>query len=117
MPLFTGDHLTDKTSLAGSRRIGYLLLTLVFLVIADGLISQFLTRYGLGSEGNPFLQGLLGRGTFLLVKLAGALLAALVLWDMHKTRPRIALAATLSFVILYTGIVFWNLAVFFFVPR
>lgn len=91
----------------------YLLLTLIALVAADGLISQFLIRLGLGHEGNPLLQTFVSEGNFLLIKLAGAFLAALILWDIHKKRPNVALISTLTFVILYTGIVFWNLSIFF----
>ncbi len=90
----------------------YLLLTLIGLIVSDGVISQFLVRYGLGREGNPFLQTFISGGNFLLVKLAGALLAAIILWDIHKKQPRVALISTMSFVVLYTGIVFWNLGVF-----
>ena len=103
---------TTKTYFTGSRRIKYLLLTLLGLVVSDGVISQFLVRYGLGHEGNPFLQTFISEGNFLLVKLAGALLAVIILWDIHKKQPRVALIGTLSFVVLYTGIVFWNLGVF-----
>ena len=90
----------------------YLLLTLIALVVSDGLISQFIVRHGLGREGNPFLQTLVSEGNFLLIKLAGALLCTLILWNIYKTRPRVALISTLSFVILYTGILYWNLGVF-----
>ena len=90
----------------------YLLLTLIALVVSDGLISQFIVRHGLGREGNPFLQTFVSEGNFLLIKLAGALLCALILWNIYKTRPRVALISTLSFVILYTGILYWNLGVF-----
>jgi hypothetical protein len=98
---------------AGSRRMKYLLLLLVMLVVADGLISQFVTRHGFGHEGNPFLSTFVGEGNFLLLKAAGALLGALVLWDIYKSRPKVGLISSVLFVALYTGIVFWNLAVFF----
>ena len=104
---------TINAYFSGSRRIKYLLLLIIALVVSDGLISQFLVRHGLGYESNPFLQTFVNEENFLLIKLAGALLGALILWDVYKTRPRVALISTLSFVILYTGIVFWNLGVFF----
>ena len=96
----------------GSCRMAYLILMLVFLVSVDGLISQFLVKHGLGREGNPFLQTFVNEENFLLIKLAGALLCAFILWDIYKRRPRLALISTLIFVILYTGIVFWNLGIF-----
>jgi hypothetical protein len=83
------------------------------LVVSDGLISQFLTKYGLGREGNPFLRTFVNEGSFLPLKVAGALLAALILWDVYRKRPRLALISSLVFVALYTGIMFWNLLVYF----
>jgi hypothetical protein len=91
----------------------YILLSLVMLVVSDGLISQFLTKYGLGREGNPFLRTFVNEGSFLPLKVAGALLAALILWDVYRKRPRLALISSLVFVALYTGIMFWNLLVYF----
>jgi len=105
---------TGNTYFTGSRRMKYILLTLIALVISDGLLSQFLIKHGLGYEGNPFLQSFVGEPNFLLIKVAGALLCALILWDIHKNRPKVALVSALLFVTIYTGIVFWNLGVFFF---
>ena len=96
----------------GSRQIQYILVTLVTLVVADGIVSQFLVSYGLGREWNPFLQTLVEQDYFPLIKLAGALLCALILCDMHKNRPRAALATSLFFVVLYTVIVYWNLGIY-----
>jgi hypothetical protein len=98
---------------AGSRGMKYILLSLVMLVVADGLISQFLMKHGLGREGNPFLQAFVNGGEFLLLKVLGALLSALILWDIYKSRPKVGLISSLVFMVLYTGIVLWNLTVFF----
>ncbi len=91
----------------------YILGTLIALVVADGLISNFLIRQGLAWEGNPFLEALVGGGAFLVIKILGALFCALVLWDIHRQWPRLGLISSLCFVCLYTGIVFWNLCAFF----
>ena len=97
----------------GIPRIGYVLSLLVALVAADGLISQFLVRSELGQEVNPFLVNLVTDGDFLGIKVAGGLLCALVLWDIYKQRQKLAVVGSLGFVALYTGIVLWNLYVFF----
>jgi len=99
---FTGDH-----------RIRLLLGTLVLLVASDGLISQFLVSQRFGVEANPFLQNWIGKEEFLVIKLIGALVAAFVLWDIHKQNYRLAFVSTVLFVISYTAIIFWNLSVFF----
>ncbi len=96
----------------GSREIKSILATLVALVVADGILSQFLIRYGLAREGNPFLQTFVKQSNFPLIKLAAALLCALILWDIYKTRPRLAMVSSLFFVGLYTVIVYWNLGIY-----
>jgi len=95
----------------GSREIKSILATLVALVVADGILSQFLIRYGLAREGNPFLQTFVKQSNFPLIKLAAALLCALILWDIYKTRPRLAMASSLFFFGFYTILVYWNLGI------
>lgn len=106
-------EVTVKCLLTGIPRIEYILGLLVALVVSDGLISQFLVESKLGLEGNWFLQPFVGEGNFLFIKLGGALLSSLILWDIHRRRPSLALLSALLFVVLYTGIVYWGLAAFF----
>ncbi len=108
-----GRMKTVKTLLTGIPRIEYILGLLIALVVSDGLITEFLTGSGLGREGNPFLQPFMVEGGLLLVKMAGALLSALILWDIYRRQPNLALISSLFFVAFYTGIVYWNLAIFF----
>jgi hypothetical protein len=91
--------------------IGHLLVVLVALFAADSLVSTSLINNGLGYEGNPFLSGMSGPNS-LSIKVAGSLLAAVVLWDVHKVRPKQAVIAATASVLVYTGIIFWNLSVF-----
>lgn len=108
------NKLKKMTSyLAGERVMGYLLGALVFLVIADGLISRFLVTAKIGREANPFLQGLVGQDVFLWIKVLGVLFCAFILWDIYKQWPRLAKVSSLCFVVIYSGIVLWNLLVFF----
>ena len=109
-----GNHLkTSMSYLARARRMRYLLGTLVTLMISDGLISQFLVKHALGREGNPLLETLVGEKSFLAIKVLGAILCAFILWDIYRRWPKLALVASLCFVVFYAGIVFWNLVVFF----
>ena len=95
-------------------RIRLLLGTLIALVVSDGLITVFLISHGFAREGNPFLQNLIGGQSFLIIKIVGALIAGLLLWDIHKKQPRMALISSVCFVILYAVIVFWNSSILFF---
>lgn len=89
-----------------------LLVALVLLMVSDGLISNFLVGYGLGREGNPFLQPLVGEVNFLVLKLLGGLLCGLILWNIYQRRPKLALISSSFFVVLCTGVVAWNLYAF-----
>jgi hypothetical protein len=94
------------------RRIEYLLGTLLLLVVADGLISQFLLKSGIGQEGNPFLKVLVAENNFLIVKMCGAIICVIILWNMAKKLPRLVFILSSFFVALYTLILFWNIGVF-----
>jgi len=102
-----------KSYFAGIHQMKYLLGALIALVVSDGLITHFLVQHGVAWELNPFLRTLIGDGNFLVVKVLGVLLAALILWDIYKQRPKLARISSLCFVALYAGIVSWNLSVFF----
>ena len=92
----------------------YLLGILVILVVLDGLLTRFLIDGGLAREGNPLLQRLVGENAFIALKVVGALLCALILWDIYKRFPKLAKIATWCCVVMYGGIVLWNSS--FFIP-
>ena len=104
--------MTDGKSVFDTRQFICLLVILVALVISDGLISQFLIRGGLGSEGNPFLINWVTEPNFVAIKIAGALLCVLILWDIYKQWSKLAIFASSVAIMLYTGILFWNIIVF-----
>lgn len=91
----------------------YVLGLLIILEIADGVLTHFIIRGGLGREGNPFLLPLVGGNTFLILKVVGVLLCALILWDIYRRYPKVALIATSCFVAFYGAIVLWNVSLFF----
>ena len=90
----------------------YLLALLVIFEISDGLLTHFLIDSGIAREGNPFLQPLVGEAGFLILKVVGVFLCALILWDIYKRYPRVALISTSCFVAVYGVIVLWNLSLF-----
>ena len=96
-----------------SRTVRYTLYTLFCLVVADGLLTQFLVTGGYGQEVNPFMRAWISHGGFLVIKISGAFLATLLLWIKYNAKPKLVYAITVAFLIFYTGIVFWNLFVFF----
>ena len=83
------------------------------LVVADGVISNFIMTNGFGWEWNPFLRAFVGGESFLQIKVAGAFLSALVLWNIYKKRPQMATIGIFCILVFYTVIVYWNLFIFF----
>ncbi|MFC2013298.1 DUF5658 family protein [Chloroflexota bacterium] len=91
----------------------YLLGLLAGLVVSDGLLTYFLIENGLAREGNPFLVPIVGESSFLVLKVVGAILCVLILWDIYRRFPKLALIATSCFVVVYGAIVVWNTSLFF----
>lgn len=120
---FEGNIVADKQTLneltelamdkARSRNLIVLWGCLFSLVVADGLLTEFLVNQGIAWESNPFLAGLVGESSFLILKILGAGLAILILRDVSRRHHRIALSFTCFFVLIYSIIVYWNILVFF----
>jgi len=91
----------------------YLLGLLAGFTIADGLLTYFLIRYGLAREGNPFLVPIVGEDNFMVLKVVGTILCVIILWDIYKRFPKLALISTSFFVVAYGVIVIWNFGLFF----
>lgn len=94
-------------------RFPFLLLLLISLVLADGVITEFFTGFGLAAEGNPLMRICISEGHFLLMKVAGGILSALILWDIYRKYQRLAITTSLAFIAFYTIIVYWNITCIF----
>jgi len=90
------------------KKMRVLIGVLIFLVILDGVLTEFLLKDGLAREINPFLEPLVGEVGFMVLKVVGSLLVALILWDIYRRFPRVAVIATWIAVAGYGVIVLWN---------
>ncbi len=108
------DSGKDIYSPRRAQRYNLLILwgSLFALVVADGILTEYLVAYRFGVESNPFLIALVGNLGFLLLKCAGAALAIFFLQDISKRNYKLALSASILFVLFYILIVFWNLFAF-----
>jgi hypothetical protein len=97
-----------------SRTVRYTFYALFGIIVADGLITQFLVIGGHALEVNPFLRAWVSQGLFLAIKVSGAFLATLLLWIKYNVKPRLVYIITVVGLAFYTAIVFWNLFVFLF---
>jgi hypothetical protein len=89
--------------------MGFLIPLLVALETADGILTYSAVSQGLVREGNPIMQNIAGTGNFLLMKIMGALLCALLLWLVYKRFPRVSLVSAACIVIFYAMVLTWNL--------
>lgn len=96
-----------------NRTVRYVFYALFCVIVADGLITQFLVTGGHALEANPFLRAWVGQNVFLAIKVSGAFLATLLLWIRYNARPRLVYTVTAVFLGFYTIVVFWNLLVLF----
>ncbi len=97
---------------ARGRTMFWLLGTLVTFVILDGVVTELLLAHGIARESNPFLQPIVGQAGFMVLKTVGALLAALILWDIYRHWPKLAVIASWVLVSAYGVIVLWNTSLF-----
>lgn len=95
-----------------SRTMRFMLYTLFGLIVADGLLTEFLVTNGRALEVNPFLQAWVGQGLFLTIKVSGAFLVTLFLWIKYDVKPKLIYMSTTVFLAFYVNIVYWNLSVF-----
>jgi intracellular septation protein A len=89
----------------------YLLSLLAFFIISDGLLTHALVGDGL-REGNPLLVPLVAQGNLMVLKLVGTVVCIIILWDLYRRFPKLALITTSCFVVAYGVIVLWNFGLF-----
>ncbi len=85
----------------------YLLGLLAVFIISDGLLTHALVGNGM-REGNPLLVPLVAQGNLMVLKLVGTVVCIIILWDLYRRFPKLALITTSCFVVAYGVIVFWN---------
>jgi hypothetical protein len=92
----------------GSKIIKNLLIVMVAFVVLDGLLTEYLIASGSAREANAFLAPLIGGLGFMLLKIVGSLVCALVLWDIYTRNQKLATISAWIAVVGYGLIVVWN---------
>jgi hypothetical protein len=80
------------------------------MVVADGVLTNILINRDIAFEGNPLLLNIAGGTGLIIAKIAGVILAVVILWDIRRRYPRVAFWTSAVFLLIYCGIVFWNLS-------
>jgi hypothetical protein len=81
------------------------------MVVADGFLTNALIHRDLAREGNPLLTGIAGSSGFPVIKFVGVILAVVILWDIHRRHPRLAFWTAVACLVIYSGIVAWNMRI------
>jgi hypothetical protein len=100
-------------SIQGRRKLFYLLLAMMSFVILDGVITEILIAQGKAYEANAFLAPMIGGISFMLLKVFGAVLCAVILWDISKRHEKLASIAAWIATVGYGIIVIWNTSLYF----
>ena len=90
----------------------YLITLLCGFEISDGIITQLLVSNGPFVEANPLMAPVVSDGNFLLLKIVGVVLCALILMKLYRYFPRITILTTSSLVTFYGAVIGWNLSLF-----
>jgi len=95
--------------IVAARQMRYMLYVLFGLIVADGILSDFLVSHNLGWEWNPLLKNMMGGEQFMLIKVCGALLVMVLMWNIYRKRQGMAVISSLCSLVFYTAIIYWNL--------
>jgi len=90
------------------KKINIPLALLVLFIIMDALLTQYFVPSGKVNEANTFIAPLVGQPGFMIIKTVGALICAVLLWDVHRRFPKLGRIATWIAVVGYGAIVLWN---------
>ncbi|UCC17853.1 MAG: hypothetical protein JSU58_04695 [Dehalococcoidales bacterium] len=85
-----------------------LLTIMSSLEISDGVFTDFAVGKGLVNEANPLMDSVVSGGHFLFLKVAGALVCAVILWLLYRKYPRLAKTASSVIITFYAAVIAWN---------
>jgi len=88
-----------------------LLILLCGFEVLDGLLTHFFVTGGDFREGNPLLATIATEGDFLLLKVVGAAICALLLLTVYRRIPRVTVATASTVVVFYSAVMGWNLSI------
>jgi hypothetical protein len=112
IPMHTQNRAGSLTTVdPAARRQLFLSGILCALIGADAYVSRFVVLNELGREGNSFLQSWVVEPAFLFIKIGTALAASYLLWILYKRNARLVRSLTVTFVSVYSLIVWWNVSV------
>lgn len=91
--------------------MNYLLALLGGLQISDGVMTDLLVRSNVVQEGNKFMEPFVRDGSFLVLKIIGAIVCIAALKLLSKRFSMAAHFAGSLATVLYCGIFAWNFGI------
>jgi hypothetical protein len=85
----------------------------VILEIVDGVLTYSLVANEMVREANPILQSTAGSSSFLIMKICGAFLSAILIWLLYQRFSRLGFITSFVIMSFYASICLWNLQIFF----
>jgi hypothetical protein len=87
-------------------RIAVLLVCL--LEAADGIFTRASVASGAAREANPLLGTWTADPSFLVMKVAGGVACAILLWIVYLRFPKLAVTSAASLIAFYGAVLLWN---------
>ena len=91
----------------------YWLGAMCLLQLTDALATQTLVSRSMVREANYLMALLLSTGDFLLFKVLGVVICAVLLLGFYRVLPNMAKTLNVFIVVFYVAILLWNLKVAF----
>lgn len=91
----------------------YWLGAMCLVQLTDALATQALVSRSIVQEANSLMASLISSGDFMLFKVLGVGVCALLLLGFYRVLPRMAKTLNIFVVVFYTAILLWNLKVSF----
>jgi|WetSurMetagenome_2_1015567.scaffolds.fasta_scaffold690961_1 hypothetical protein len=85
----------------------------VVLEIVDGILTYALVGKEMVREANPLLYDTAGSCSFLIMKILGAFLSAILIWLLYQRLPKLGLITSFVIMMFYASICTWNIHIFF----
>jgi hypothetical protein len=91
--------------------VNYLLALLGGLQLSDGVMTDFLVKNNVVQEGNRIMAPLVSNGSFLVLKIVGAVCCIVALKLLSKRFSKAAFVTGSLVVAFYCGVIAWNIGV------
>jgi len=93
--------------------VKYAIASLGCLQIIDAILTRGAVSAGVARELNPLLASMAGDWSFVVFKVAGAILSVVALLVVYRRFPKAAGAASTAAVSFYGLVLIWNLGAIF----